>query len=326
MADELSGWAQAGLGAGGQLLGMLGGHQAGRRNYRDQRNLMDLQHRNQRDLNQQGHDLQFDMWNKTNYGAQVGHMKDAGLNPALMYKGAGPGGTTGSQGGGSASGGASQMTKAMDMQNMLVGAQINSLNAKANKDNADAGLVPTTEKGILANIKTEEAKQEFMGVQTKYTALLGNADISKKGAEVKRLIEETKNIGIRNEVDKATIGAEINRMIAESLGAVLENKFKEANISLTESKIKEISESITQRWKDLELKGREVDVKEFEAGLKADYPSVQQMLGKGIQGAYDITKWMESVMPEWLGGGEWRLDEIDWRNQYKNIKNKIGIK
>jgi hypothetical protein len=30
-----------------------------------------------------------DMWNKTNYGAQVEHMKNAGLNPALMYKGSG---------------------------------------------------------------------------------------------------------------------------------------------------------------------------------------------------------------------------------------------
>jgi len=111
-------------------IGMLGGHQQERRNYRNNRNLMGLQNQYQRGLNQQGHDLQMDMWNKTNYGAQVGHMKDAGLNPALMYKGAGAGGTTGSQGGGSASMGSSQQGKVMDLQNMLVGAQIGKLKAE----------------------------------------------------------------------------------------------------------------------------------------------------------------------------------------------------
>lgn len=125
-------------GGASQLLGMFGGHQAERRNYRNNRNLMGLQNQYQRGLNQQGHDLQMDMWNKTNYGAQVGHMKDAGLNPALMYKGAGAGGTTGSQGGGSASMGSSQQGKVMDMQNLLMGAQIKSLEAKANSDNASA--------------------------------------------------------------------------------------------------------------------------------------------------------------------------------------------
>ena len=97
-----------------------------------------LQHQNQMGLNRQGHDLQMDMWNKTNYGAQVEHMKNAGLNPALMYKGAGAGGTTGSQGGGSASMGSSQQGKVMDLQNALLGAQIKGIEAKANSDNASA--------------------------------------------------------------------------------------------------------------------------------------------------------------------------------------------
>ena len=37
---------------------------------------------------------QFDMWNKTNYGAQMKHLKDAGLNPALIYGMSGGGATT----------------------------------------------------------------------------------------------------------------------------------------------------------------------------------------------------------------------------------------
>ena len=137
--SQTSNWWDTGVGAGTtQLLGMIGGHQQDRRNYRNNRNLMGLQNEYQRGLNKQGHDLQMDMWNKTNYGAQVGHMKDAGLNPALMYGSAGQGGTTGSQGGGSASMGSSQQGKVMDLQNALIGAQIKGLEAKANSDNANA--------------------------------------------------------------------------------------------------------------------------------------------------------------------------------------------
>ena len=130
-------------GGASQLLGMFGGHHAERRNYRNNRNLMGLQNQYQRGLNQQGHDLQMDMWNKTNYGAQVEHMKNAGLNPALMYKGAGAGGTTGSQSGGSASMGSSQAGKVMDLSNALIGAQINKLEASAEKDRSDANVNPS---------------------------------------------------------------------------------------------------------------------------------------------------------------------------------------
>jgi hypothetical protein len=122
----------------GQVLGMIGGHQSERRNNRNNRSLMNLQKENQKELNQQGHDLQFDMWNKTNYGAQKRHMLEAGLNPALMYGSAGASGTTGSQSGGSASMGSSQQGKIMDLQNALLGAQIKGIEAKANSDNASA--------------------------------------------------------------------------------------------------------------------------------------------------------------------------------------------
>ena len=84
------------------VIGMMRGQYEADKHQNRTRQLMGVSHRYQRDLNQQGHDLQFDMWNKTNYGAQVKHMLEAGLNPALMYGSAGQGGTTGSQTGGSA--------------------------------------------------------------------------------------------------------------------------------------------------------------------------------------------------------------------------------
>lgn len=112
-------------------------HQNERRNYRNERNLANQQYGNQRMLMGYGRDLQMDMWNKTNYGAQVEHMKNAGLNPALMYGSAGQGGQTGSSSG-SASKGNSQMNKGTDPNTMLIGAQIDSMKAKAELDRASA--------------------------------------------------------------------------------------------------------------------------------------------------------------------------------------------
>ena len=165
-----------------QILGMIGGHQQERRNYRNNQNLMGLQNKYQRELNQQGHDLQMDMWNKTNYGAQVEHMKNAGLNPALMYKGSGAGGTTGSQGGGSASMGSSSQGKVMDLSNALMGAQIESLKAKANKDNADATAVGGYQK------------DESVG------------RLGKTQAERENVIQKTLNLRTDNEVRKVEKG------------------------------------------------------------------------------------------------------------------------
>ena len=104
----------------GKLMGVALGRAETKRGNATERGFMEQQYQNQRSLNQQGHDLQMDMWNKTNYGAQLQHMKDAGLNPALMYgMGGGGGATTGSQGGGSAAKGNAQ--KQMGIEGLMAG-------------------------------------------------------------------------------------------------------------------------------------------------------------------------------------------------------------
>ncbi len=186
----------------GGILGMIGGHQQERRNYRNNRNLMNLQQQNQMALNRQGHDLQMDMWNKTNYGAQVEHMKNAGLNPALMYKGAGAGGTTGSQGGGSASMGSSQQGKVMDLQNALVGAQIKSLEAKANSDNANAeakGGYEKTESGSRTGLNLNK------GLEAVAKAKNLNEDTKLKVEQRLKTLMETKGQELKNTLDQIKV-------------------------------------------------------------------------------------------------------------------------
>jgi hypothetical protein len=126
-------------GAGGAMLGMIGGAIGAGSQHRRQRELMHLQHSNQMALNRQGHNLQYDLWKRTSYPAQLKMMKEAGLNPSLMYGGGpGSGGSTGSQTGGSAVGGSATAFQPMDLSNMMMmDAQKKLLEKQAEKVGAE---------------------------------------------------------------------------------------------------------------------------------------------------------------------------------------------
>jgi hypothetical protein len=142
------------IGLGAQALSSGGGLFGQRKQYKNQKNLMGIQYQNQRNLNQQGHDLQFDMWNKTNYPAQLEMMKKAGLSPGLMYGlGGGGGSTTGSQGGGNASGGNAGGFNAMDVSALKMKADIDLTNAMKEKTDA--------EREKISGVDTEKVGQEI---------------------------------------------------------------------------------------------------------------------------------------------------------------------
>lgn len=122
--------------------------------------LMGLQQQNQMELNEQGQALQMKTWQETNYPAQVAMLKQAGLNPGLLYSKGGAGGTTGGQTGGSAAMGQAQEAKGMDIQNLLAYSQAQA-NIKATE--ADAKLKETQAKKI-GGVDTE-----LTGVQIKET-------------------------------------------------------------------------------------------------------------------------------------------------------------
>ena len=101
----------------------------------------------QRNLNNQ-----LELWEKTNYPAQVEQMKNAGLNVGLMYKGGGPSGQIAA-----ANGGGMEIQQMMQMmlQNKMTEAQINNLNADtkgkeiSNENEATGGI---NQQVKLANI------------------------------------------------------------------------------------------------------------------------------------------------------------------------------
>ena len=157
----------------------------------DQARLMGIQQQNQQQLNRQGHQLQMDMWNKTNYQAQLKHMKKAGLNPALMYGMGGGGGTTaGSQGGGSASGGNAVQMHPMDMANLsLLKAQRDNIEADTKNKEADTGLKGSQKDLAISNAELNNIKRDLDKQSYKY---LDERDMSRESfGAVKALKEMT---------------------------------------------------------------------------------------------------------------------------------------
>lgn len=173
--NTISGWQQNQSnmsGIGGAALGMLGGAIGAGSQHRRQKELMGIQDKYQRGLTKYGHDLQFDMWNKTNYKAQLEHMKAAGLNPALMYGSAGAPGTTGSQTGGGAAGGQAAAFNYMDMSNMmLMKAQKDDLEATARLKDVQAKKIGGVDtEGVKQQIQESIARETNLSEDTKLKA------------------------------------------------------------------------------------------------------------------------------------------------------------
>lgn len=196
--------------------------------------------------------LQKQMWDDTNYSAQVAHMKKAGLNPGLAYGMSGGGGqTVGSGGGGGSVGGAQAPAGGGEMMGMqLLGAQKALVEAQTEKTKAE------TEKTA--------------GVDTDLTATQGK--IAELERSMKHDTYEETYYKITAEADKAfaeatiageTVDTEVKIRQGELIGIALANELKREKINLTDEQTKAMVEGVAQKWKDLELKEGKLNLDKF---------------------------------------------------------------
>lgn len=113
---------------------------------------------------------QLNLWNATNAEAQVEHLKNAGLNPALMYAKGGQGGSTGggsaSVSGGNASGEAERMSadinrSMMGLAMMKAQSEIDVNKSIAEKNRAEAQTT-TESRGVLIEKLKQDGKGQWL--------------------------------------------------------------------------------------------------------------------------------------------------------------------
>lgn len=259
-----------------------------------QKKLTDINVAGQGQLMDKAQQQQLEMWDATNYTAQMEQMRKAGLNPALMYAGGGGEGTTGSIGGGgvgtgSASNEAEQMhaqnaKQGMALQMAKMGAEIKVMEAQAKKLEADAEFT--------GGAKTEE---------TKAIATLNqiNADVLSTERDVRFELIKTKANQAKEELQVMMNNAEISNEtkieqilqykanVKETITNILE---KVARTELTERQINEIDQKIEIAWYNA-ASGR----------MQAEKISLGQVLGKVIEQSglsKDVTDTINDLIPD----------------------------
>ena len=124
------------MGIGGALMGALNANSASNQSWQRQHQLMEIQ----AELNRKNAKFNTaqakEMWNKTNYEAQLKHMEAAGLNPGLMYGMGGSGGATTNTAPGNVSSGHATPSPNIQGMGLQTIAQIKLLEAQ--KENIEA--------------------------------------------------------------------------------------------------------------------------------------------------------------------------------------------
>ncbi len=246
----------------GMLQGASNMFGAGKQHKRN-KEMMGISHQNQQQLNRQGHQLQMDMWNKTNYGAQVAQMEKAGLNPALMYGMGGGGGTTaGSQGGGNASsGGNAVQMHPMDMANLaLLKAQTDNINTDTELKEANTekiGGVDTKEaEQRIANMK--ESK-DYIKMQKEYQEIVNANKQDEIDAFLKNIGQKTENLKQQFDLTDEQWGDLLKMQMGKALTAVENSNLLKSKVKLTDAQEQEVWEKLDIAYNRLELEGLSID-------------------------------------------------------------------
>jgi hypothetical protein len=285
--------------------------------FKRQKQVMDLQMKNQQILNQQGLDMQKDMWQHTNYENQMKQLKAAGLNPALIYGKGGQGGVTGSQGGGSASGGSVAQAPMMDLSALnfaKVNAEIDLIKAQADNLRGKTPVPSAQEKNIIAdtNLKELEGKmlKENMGTFLKTAEATLNKLVTDTQAQIANIANTTTDTQ-KKEQEITNLKKDLEAKEQQIALMVVEKTLKEKQVNLTEEQTKAIPVQLKQAWSKIDNEVRSLDQKDtelgqaaeklkqgwdqlnqnqqqlliniFEAELKKDMPSISNVLGGAMR-------------------------------------------
>jgi hypothetical protein len=187
-----------------------------KKQYKRSRKLMDKQFRKQSKLNEQGYEHSKNMWELTNYPNQVNMLKEAGLNPALLYKNAGgTGGTTGVASGGGAGVGMAQNTSGQRlglMENAMAMQQIkesnerieNSKSERGKRDGVDTEQGWATIENIMQDTQNKELEEKLTEQKTINMQLQNVTEIDRAEALIKQANANTSKIAQDTSIDAET--------------------------------------------------------------------------------------------------------------------------
>lgn len=297
--DNSAAWNAAGQAASAGIAA-IGQSVNTKKQFKRSKELMEIQMQNQEKMNESAMARQMQMWENTNYQAQVQKMKEAGLNPALLYGMSGGGGaTTGGVGAGSASGGhAPQM---MDMgsitQAALAVAQSKLIEAQTKKTDAEreklAGVdteeAKTRIESLTQGVENQKASQALTKAQTIMQELNNRIGTITESDQTDYITYQTqkalKEVEIANHeeyVNRETREDRIKIIKEEAVGTMIQNALNQQKITESKQNVEASAQEILQKWEMVEQQGRNVDINQFREEIKAINPTISQIGGKAL--------------------------------------------
>lgn len=235
----------------------------------NQLRLMDIQNRYNEQMAKNNQQRNKDLWDYTNYENQKQHIKNAGLNPALMYGMGGGGGVSasGAQGQGvtqptdrSVEMGLKQQGLGLQLASIASQVDLNKSQAEKNKVEADkiAGVDTDVQKATIDNLIAQTSNEKV-----KKGLILGQIRVADAEEELKRnMADWTKDKADETRWNIKSLQKGIDKLVEEINGMKLDNELKERTI---DNKVKESALTLQNLMAEILLKGSQKKVNEEQA-------------------------------------------------------------
>lgn len=234
--------------------------------------------------------LDLEMWEKTNYGAQKAQMIKAGLNPALMYGMGGGGGTTTGSGGASVNAPNAAIGGAEIMGMMMQKMQLDMMKAQIEKTEAEKTKIETETFNITEDTTLKQLEQVIKDYTGREMKAQWNIKEAARGKEAEMWANEVesraKTAKILIELYKS--GDLWNKSIQEIQSIIVNNSKQWAEVGLLEKERSKREQEIEQ------IKQNIINMKENLKGIKLD--NIIKDLEKRLQ----TTTGIDSNSPGWL--------------------------
>lgn len=235
----------------------------------NQLRLMEIQNRYNEQMAKNNQQRNKDLWDYTNYENQKQHIKNAGLNPALIYGMGGGGGVSSS---GAQGQGVTQPTdrsvemklkqQGLGLQLASIASQValNKSQAEKNKVEANkiAGVDTDMQKATIDNLIAQTSNEKV-----KKGLILGQIRVADAEEELKRnMADWTKDKADETRWNIKSLQKGIDKLAEEINGMKLDNELKERTI---DNKVKESSLTLQNLMSEILLKGSQRKVNEEQA-------------------------------------------------------------
>lgn len=242
-----------------------------------QRKLQRMEMEGSKEMTDYNFKKQMEMWEATNYAAQIAQMKKANLSPGLIYGMGGAGGAianvdTGHVSGGQApKGGGEALGMAMQgMQTPLMAAQIENIKADTKVKEATVPKVGAETSSLLQGINNAIAQEALTKMETALKDLekqFQGATMTNRESLINmtlsKLIEETRIMENEREISDETKLDKIKMVAAQLKDIISAQLLKDQQTATT----KEQKEHIT---KQIERLNQEINIDKIEEQMAKD--------------------------------------------------------